>query len=77
MTPSSYRVNPCAVTTKWKANNFSLPKGDAIKLHTSKNAWVPSCLKAKDTNNYQPLSEEDLQIEVNNYLIVIRITYVT
>jgi hypothetical protein len=58
MTPSFNRVN-----------HFFLPKEEAIVLHTSKNAWIPPCLKAKDTNNGQPLNDEDLQIEVNNNLI--------
>ncbi|XP_025423167.1 uncharacterized protein LOC112692650 [Sipha flava] len=52
MTPSFNRVN-----------HFFLPKEEAIVLHTSKNAWIPPCLKAKDTNNGQPLNDEDLQIE--------------
>jgi hypothetical protein len=59
-------VDPNPGSTKRKVINFFLPKKDEIKLHTSENAWVPSCLRAKGTNNSQPLSDEELQIEVNN-----------
>jgi hypothetical protein len=67
-------VNPGAVIAKRKVFHYFLPKADEIQLKTCKNAWVPSCLRVKDTNdNCQLLSEEDVLIEVhiilNNILI--------
>lgn len=66
MTPPLSRMSPSMEPAKRKVVNYYLSKGDNIQLETCKNAWVPPSLRAKDTKNCQPLSEEDIQIEVNN-----------
>jgi hypothetical protein len=68
MSPFS-RVSSSKEPPKRKVFHYSLARGDTVELKTCKNAWVPSCLKAKDTSNGQPLNEEDAQIEVNNNFV--------
>jgi hypothetical protein len=69
MMPQFSRVSSSTEPPKRKVINYSLARGDAVQLQTCKNAWVPSCLRAKDTNNCQPLNEEDVEIEVNNNFV--------
>lgn len=65
MASSNHQVNPSSGITNRKVIHFFLPKRDDIKLHSTKNAWVPSCLRAKDTNNSRLSNDEESQIEVN------------
>lgn len=69
MTLPFNRVSPSMETMKRKVVHYNLSRGDAIQLQTCKNAWVPSCQRARDTNSCQPLSEEDKHLEVNNNFV--------